>query len=363
MDKPEADIIVAQPGVSRRHLLVSSVLSGAALAGAGSSWAQAVQALDPAAAPIPDWTAADTPSQTGRTIVVTGGNGVPDGDRSGLGYHTALELTRAGGNVIIASRNADRGAEAVRRMKDASPGATVRFEPLDLADFASIRAFAGRLEAREQRIDTLVNNAATMGRLQRETSADGHERVFATNALGHFALTAQLAPLLRRGRSPRVVFVSSKKANGAAIRFDDLQALESYDQDFAYSQSKLASLLLAFELQRRSDRGGWGIASLAAHPGVARTSLIPDGPGLGPDSRPGQNFRDRPEMFQPAAIGALPTLYAATTGHGGHYYGPRDASELRGLPARAGVPQAARDMMVARQLWQVAERLTGDRLG
>lgn len=312
---------------------------------------------DTGGATIPDWTTADIPAQRGRRVLITGGNGYPDADRSGLGYQDALALAQSGATVTIASRNAPRGEEAVRRIRAQAPGSAVRFERLDLADLASVRAFSARMMASDQGLDLLINNAGVMGRRDREVSVDGFERVLATNTIGHFALTAQLLPALRRGRDPRIVWVGSMRTSGA-LPFEDLQLERDYDYAAAYDHSKLANLLLAFEIDRRSTAEGWGISSLAAHPGVSRTSLIPNGPGL--DSAEGFRFRMAPFLFQPAARGALPTLYASTSPQAapGGYYGPRDFRGLRGLPGLASPPEAAGDQRAAARLWTALEGLT-----
>jgi NAD(P)-dependent dehydrogenase (short-subunit alcohol dehydrogenase family) len=355
---------VEKRGVSRRSFVrFVGVGVGVAVVGGGTA---AVMANRPEMSPrqqglprIPEWTAADVPSLQGLSALVTGGNGYPVEDRSGLGYHNALELARAGADVTIASRNQERGAEAVRRIRDDVPGASIRFERLDLADLASVAGLAERMRASRTRLDLLVNNAADGGQLTRQVSADGFERVLATNTIGHFALTARLLPLLRAADAPRVVWVSSLRAGTAAINFDDLQAEREYDYGAAYSNSKLANLMLAFEMQRRSTAQGWGISSLAAHPGVARTNLIPDGPG--PDSTEGRNHRYMPFLYQPGAQGALPTLYAATSpqAEAGAYYGPAGFMELSGLPAWAGIPVQAEDEDVAARLWTTLEELGG----
>nr|WP_274594955.1 oxidoreductase [Aquabacter spiritensis] len=297
------------------------------------------------------------PPQAGRRVLVTGGNGHPQDDRSGLGYQDALALARAGADVTIASRNAARGQEAVRAIRAEVPGAAVRFETLDLADQTSVRAFAARMRASGQGLDVLINNAGVMGRARREVSVDGFERVLATNTLGHFTLTALLLPLLKKARDPRIVWVGSLRTSDA-LPFDDLQLARSYAYTAAYDNSKLANLMLAIELDRRSTARGWGVSSLAAHPGVARTNLIPDGPGL--DSAEGWRFRFLPFFFQPAAQGALPTLYAATDPKAvsGGYYGPTGLLGLRGPPGVAIPPAAARDPRAAERLWAALERLT-----
>jgi NAD(P)-dependent dehydrogenase (short-subunit alcohol dehydrogenase family) len=348
-------------GLSRRSFIRYSAAGVGVAAVAGGI---AVLASRPPLSPrqqglpaIPDWTAADIPSLQGRSALVTGGNGYPVGDRSGLGYHNALQLARAGADVTIASRNQERGEEAVRRIKVAVPSALIRFEPLDLSDLASVANFADRMRASQRNLDILVNNAGVMGRKNREVSANGFERVFATNALGHFALTARLLPLLRQGNSPRVVWVSSSRAFMGTINLADLPLGRDYDYGAAYDNSKLAILILAFEMQRRSAAEGWGISAMASHPGIARTNLVPDGPGF--DSLEGRNHRYLPFLFQPPAQGALPTLYAATSPQAvaGGYYGPNGFLGLGGLPGWAGIPQKADDQQAGTGLWATLEQL------
>ena len=235
----------------------------------------------------------------------------------------------------------------------------MRFEPVDLANLQSIADFGARLRAGRQTLDLLINNAAVMTPPQRKTTSDGFELQFGTNHLGHFALTAQLLPLLRGARRARVVNVSSVAARNGAIDFDDLQAEHRYTPMVVYSQSKLANLLFSFELQRRSEAGGWGVSSIAAHPGISRTDLIPNGAGR--MSLPGFARTFLWFLFQPAAQGALPTLFAATSPHaaGGAYYGPDKLGETRGAPALAKIPAQAEDARTAARLWDVSEQLTG----
>lgn len=339
---------------SRRMFLQGSVASASAGLLAGCS---TVASDDKAKTDIPDWTAANIPQQRGRRVIITGGNGYPDNGRSGLGYQTALALAHAGADVVIASRNKVRGDEAVRRILTEAPGATVRFETLNLANLESVKAFGAKMRASGQGLDLLINNAGVMGRSKREVSIDGFERVFATNTLGHFALTSELLPLLKKGTHPRIVWVASLRMS-QALPFEDLQLERRYDYAEAYDNSKLANLLLTLELARRSEAGSWGISSLAAHPGVARTNLIPDGPGL--DSAEGGRFRMLPFLFQPAAQGALPILYAATSpaAVAGGFYGPKGFQGLRGLPGVARVPDAAQDIGSAAMLWAKLEPLS-----
>ena len=216
-------------------------------------------------------TQAEIPSQLGRTAVVTGATG-------GLGYETALALAKAGSEVILTGRDDRKGQSAIEKISREVTGAKVSYEHLDLANLASIADFAQRMHAR-QSLDLLINNAGVMALPRRQTTADGFEMQFGTNHLGHFALTARLMPLLRRASGPRVVSVSSLAHRTGLIDFDDLQGARVYSPWKAYGQSKLATLMFALELQRRSDAAGWNLISNAAHPGFARTNLFTERSG------------------------------------------------------------------------------------
>ena len=299
-----------------------------------------------------EWTAADIPPQEGRLAVVTGGT-------AGLGYETALGLARAGAAVVLAGRNREKGRAAVDRIRRALPAAQVRFEMLDLASLKSVRAFAEQMFALGRPLDLLVNNAGVMPLPTRQLTADGFEMQFGINHLGHFALTAQLLPLMGRAWSPRVVTVSSLAHRGATIDFENLQAERRYRPWDAHRQSKLANLLFAFELQRRSDAHGWGLMSNAAHPGNARTDLNGGGPGAG-GLRGGLGVLSR-ALGHSAAHGARPTLFGATSPAAAPmgYYGPGGFYELKGPVAPARVASTARNPALARKLWKASERLTG----
>jgi NAD(P)-dependent dehydrogenase (short-subunit alcohol dehydrogenase family) len=298
------------------------------------------------------WTVVDIPSQRGKLAVVTGATG-------GLGYETALALASAGAEVLVTGRNAEKGRVATERIKRAVPSAKVRFDMLDLASLASVRAFAARMIAR-QPLDLLINNAGVMDLPVRRLTEDGFEMQFGTNHLSHFALTGLLLPLLGRAEAPRVVNVSSLAHRGGKIDFDNLQAERKYKSWPAYQQSKLANLLFTFELQRRSDVFGWGIMSNAAHPGYARTDLIPNGPGTGGVKGLLTKILGS-FMSHSAADGALPTLFVATSPAAtpAGYYGPNGFYELKGPVSPAKVSPQAKDEEVARKLWAVSEQLTG----
>jgi NAD(P)-dependent dehydrogenase (short-subunit alcohol dehydrogenase family) len=299
------------------------------------------------------WSVADIPPQRGKLAVVTGATG-------GLGYETALALGSAGAEVLVTGRNAEKGRMAIDRIHRAHPSANVRFEMLDLASLASIRAFAAKMVANGRPLDLLINNAGVMDLPTRRLTEDGFEMQFGTNHLAHFALTGLLLPLLRGAEAPRVVNVSSLAHRGGTIDFDNLQAERKYRSWPAYQQSKLANLLFTFELQRRSDASGWRLMSNAAHPGYARTDLIPNGPGTGGLKGAGSRLLGT-FMSHSAAAGALPTLFAATSPEATPmgYYGPNGFYELKGAVAPAKVSSQAEDEAVARRLWQVSEQLTG----
>jgi NAD(P)-dependent dehydrogenase (short-subunit alcohol dehydrogenase family) len=299
------------------------------------------------------WSIADIPAQNGKLAVVTGATG-------GLGYETALALARAGAEVLVTGRNAEKGRAAIEGIKRAVPSTKVRFAMLDLASLASIRAFAASMLATGRPLDLLINNAGVMDLPTRRLTEDGFELQFGTNHLSHFALTGLLLPLLRKAQTPRVVNVSSLAHRGGKIDFNNLQAERKYNSWPAYQQSKLANLLFTFELQRRSDADGWGLLSNAAHPGYARTELIPNGPGTGGLKGIGMKVLGS-FMSHSAAAGALPTLFAATSPDAAPngYYGPNGFYELKGPVAPAKVMPQANDKAVARRLWEVSEQLTG----
>lgn len=239
------------------------------------------------------------------------------------------------------------------------PSAKARFELLDLASLESVVEFASRLRSQQDSLDLLVNNAAVMMLPKRQETRDGIELQFGTNYLGHFALTAHLLPLLRKKADSRVVTLSSIASRHGMIDFNDLQAKRNYRPMTAYSQSKLACLMFALELQRRSEEGGWGISSMAAHPGVSRTDLLANGPGR--KSLAGLTGTFLSFLFQPVSRGALPVLFAGTDpdAEGGGYYGPSGFLEVRGSPARAIIPGRASDLEVASRLWEISGQLSG----
>jgi len=294
------------------------------------------------------WTADRIPDQHGRVAVVTGAN-------SGLGLVTATELARHGAHVVLAVRDTTAGEEAARRI-----AGDVEVRELDLADLASVRAFAARLAADHPVIDVLVNNAGVVLLGPRRTSADGFELQLATNMLGHFALTGLLLGTLAAAPQARVVSLSSITHRNAHLDFDDLMFERDYRAAAAYGRSKLATTIFGIELDRRLRAAGSPIVSVLAHPGLTRTNLTPR--AWEHRGRFGRLIAWLGLLAtQPVDQGALPQLHAATEPgvRGGQFFGPAGLGETRGRVTNARLSQEAADPAVGKRLWAAAEKLTG----
>ncbi|MBO0772892.1 MAG: SDR family NAD(P)-dependent oxidoreductase, partial [Actinobacteria bacterium] len=291
------------------------------------------------------WTVTAIPDQSGRTALVTGAN-------SGLGYQVALQLARRGARVLAGTRSRARGEAALAKLAADAPGSSAELAELDLADLDSVERFAAGITGPGRELDLLVNNAGVMAIPHRETTAQGFERQFGTNHLGHFALTARLLPVLARRPGSRVVTVSSdqhKRARG--INFDDLQAERGYRPWAAYQQSKLANAMFVLELDRRLRAAGLDVVSAGAHPGFAATNLQFAGPRSGGTGVSARALGLATRLFaQPVSDGAVPLLYAATAPgvRGGEYFGPSGPGERRGHhPRQVQFSAAARDQAAA----------------
>ncbi|TQL69788.1 NAD(P)-dependent dehydrogenase (short-subunit alcohol dehydrogenase family) [Nocardioides albertanoniae] len=292
------------------------------------------------------WTEQHIPDQQGRVAVVTGAN-------TGLGFETARMLAEHGAHVVMAVRDAEKGKQAAARIDG-----DVSVQVLDLSSLDSIRSAAADLRAGHPRIDLLINNAGVMY-TPKQTTADGFEMQFGTNHLGHFAFTGLLLDQLLPVPGSRVVTVSSVGHRiRADIHFDDLQWERSYAPVAAYGQAKLANLMFTYELQRRLASRGTTIAT-AAHPGVSNTELARNMPAA---LRLPFTWL-APLLTQSPAMGALPTLRAATDPavFGGQYYGPSGTGEVRGHPELVTSSPASRDIATQQRLWAVSEELTGVR--
>ncbi len=304
------------------------------------------------------WSASDIPDQSGRVAIVTGAN-------SGLGFHTALELARAGASVTMACRDAERGRAALERLRTSAPAADASLASLDLADLSSVRGFAADWLAGHRRLDVLVNTAGVMAVPLRRT-AEGFEMHLGTNHLGHFALTGLLLPALlvadARPQPSRVVTVSSSAHRFGSVDLADLNWEKGYRKWRAYGRSKLANLLFMRELDHRARMAGSALVSVAAHPGFAATNLQAAGPLMSGRPWLAKTATALSKLVsQSDAAGALPSLRAATDPGviGGEYFGPDGPGESRGHPVRVPMSAAARDDAMATRLWAASEALTG----
>lgn len=301
------------------------------------------------------WGLRDVPDLTGRRALVTGVT-------SGLGEQTVLELARAGAEVVLAARDEEKLGATIEHVRRTLPDASLVPLVVDLADLDSVRRAAARAVALGP-LDLLVNNAGVMATPQRRT-VDGFDLQMGTNHFGHFALTGLLMPALTAAEHPRVVTVSSLMHRLArTVPLDDPRVADRrYRKWEVYSQSKLANLLFALELDRRASAAGLPLTSVAAHPGYAATNLQAHGPGMGGRRADGWLLLGVTRVVgQPASMGAMPTLMAATLDGlpGGSFVGPRGPFEARGMPTLVKPSRAARRTDLAAALWELSERATG----
>lgn len=298
---------------------------------------------------LESWITAHVPEQSGKRVIVTGAT-------SGIGWKTARVLAQVGAEVVLAARDDAKGQDAVRRLREVAPTARVKHSKLDLSSLESVRDFASR-EA-DKPLDILINNAGAMATMQRKTTVDGFERTLGTNFLGPFALTGLLLPALLMTQSPRIVTVASAAASQGQLDLNDIGMEKRYALNPAYSRSKLADLIFAVELQRKIQRSGVNLVSVACHPGYAITNLQNAELSLG--------IKLIAEILKSiashdAAHGALPSLYAATSSEvrAGGYYGPAGFLQAKGFPTEVAIPDRALDESLASELWTLAEKLTG----
>jgi NAD(P)-dependent dehydrogenase (short-subunit alcohol dehydrogenase family) len=257
--------------------------------------------------------------------------------------------------VLVGSRSADKGAEALRRLQREAPGSDADVLPLDLSSLAAVEDVAVRLLEGEDRLDLLINNAGVM-MPPYGTTTDGFELQLGVNHLGHFALTGHLLPLLAEAPAARVVNVASLAHRGARVDFDDLQAEQRYDAQARYGQSKLANLLFTSELDRRLRADGSPVRALATHPGIARTELARNFPGPVRLLLPLVGL-----VLNSAEQGSWPSLMAATSpeADGGAYVGPTRFGEMSGPAGHAASSASANDEDLQRRFWDVSVELTG----
>jgi len=296
------------------------------------------------------WTSDRIGELKGKRIIVTGAS-------HGIGFEAARVLVSKGAEIVLAVRNLEKGEKAAATITAVNGHNPVSVMHLDLADLGSVRKFAEDYSARYDRLDVLINNAGVMIPPYSRTK-DGFELQFGTNHLGHFALTSHLLPLLQATPLSRVVSLSSIAARRARIHFDNLDGSKGYSPMKFYRQSKLANLLFAIELQNRLERAGSSTISVACHPGISVTNLLSRGSG----KETGTIMKALMGIVaQPAYMGALPTLYAATHPdlRGGEFIGPDGPGNTKGHPVLNDDPVKLYKPDLAAKLWEVSETLTG----
>lgn len=289
------------------------------------------------------WGVADVSSQEGKRFIVTGSN-------TGTGFHIAKNLAVNGGEVILACRNESKAKQALEKIKLVKNDVKVTFEKLDLASLKSINDFCDVIKNKYEHIDVLVNNAGVMVPPKSETE-DGFELQFGVNHLGHFALTGKLLPLLEKSESPRIVCMSSIAHNMGKIDFSDINCKNSKYKKWArYSQSKLANLIFALELDSRLTKGGYKSRAIASHPGYSATDL---------QRHTGSKFMNY-IIAMSAEQGSLPAIFASTEQEAltYPYWGPAGGQEIRGWTGKAKINKKAKDKSVAKRLWDVSCELT-----
>ncbi len=293
----------------------------------------------------------------GKNVMVTGAS-------SGIGIETARALAAAGADVTLPVRNPEKGETVAAEIRATTSNKQVHVAELDLSDFASARHFAEAFIAAGKPLHLLINNAAIMA-CPLTRSAEGYEAQFATNHLGHFLLTGQLAPALKAGAPSRVVVLSSIGHRLSPIHFDDIHfAQRAYDKWLAYGQAKTANALFAVELNRRLSPAG--VTANAVHPGGIMTGLQQH---LSQEEMNAMGWFDQDgkphPVFKTLAGGASTSIWAATApeleGRGGLYL--EDCNE--GEPAvsekrMSGYFPHAVDKEAAARLWKVSEAMVGE---
>ncbi len=296
-----------------------------------------------------NWGTANIPDLSGKVVLVTGAS-------TGIGKENARALAAANASVILAVRSQQKGESAAEEIRRSYPSARLSVGILDLASLESVKTFAEGILSDFERLDVLINNAGVM-MCPFAKSADGFEMQFATNHLGHFALTLRLLPLLEKTANSRVVVLSSLAHKQGKPDFGDLNwEKRKYSPGNAYCDSKLANMWFVQGLiENQKDRANSPLVTVA-HPGVTKTDLARHSVIGGLINA---------VVAQTAEQGALPTLRAAfdPDASPGDYFGPGGFLEMRGGPVKVRPHQKAMDKSAARKLWSVSEEMTGVRLG
>lgn len=287
-------------------------------------------------------------NQKGRTIIVTGAN-------SGLGFETTLALAKKGVKVIMACRSSTKANIAKEKIQQQVPNADLEVMEIDLSSLKSVRKFAKDYQAKYETLDVLINNAGVMAPPYSKTE-DGFELQLGANYLGHFLLTGLLLETMLKTPQSRVVTLSSLVHKDGKINFDDLQSEKKYDAMKAYAQSKLACLIFSYELQRRLEKAKiHQTISTASHPGIADTELSRNMPKM---IYYLAKYTIAPFFTHATSEGAKPTILAAIgEAKGGDYFGPTGLREMKGKAGKATSTDLSKDVAVAKQLWEISEKL------
>ncbi|MCX2743293.1 oxidoreductase [Mangrovivirga sp. M17] len=289
------------------------------------------------------------PEQKGKIAIVTGAN-------VGLGKETCSFFLEKKIKVIMACRNPEKAEKAKDELIKHHPEGEIEIMEIDLSDLDSVSSFSRNFHLKYDRLDFLINNAGVMFPPY-QTTVQGFELQLGVNYLGHFKLTSLLFDLLSQTDGSRIVTLSSLAHAWGDIYFEDLNFLQGYDKRKAYSQSKLACLMFAYELQRRLDKKEQSSPlSLAAHPGISSTNLGRHLPGFV------QSVFNTigPVIFNSSKQGAEPIVRAALdpNAKGGEYYGPSGFREYSGKPVKVDSNDISKDKYKANRLWDVSEKLT-----
>ncbi|MDR2085021.1 MAG: SDR family NAD(P)-dependent oxidoreductase [Bacteroidales bacterium] len=293
------------------------------------------------------WSYDSIPDQNNRIVFITGAN-------SGLGFQTSLMLAKKGAEIIMACRNHNKALTAADDIRNVCPNAKLFTLKLDLSDLNSVVECAEKINAKYSHLDLIINNAGVMVPPFSRTK-QGFELQFGTNHLAHFALTAQLFPLIKNVENSRIVSVSSIAATMNYIDFNDLNyEHKKYRKWKAYSQSKLANLMFMRELADKLKESGCKTISVAAHPGISSTNLFKTA-----------GFFGRKNILsiisQSPEAGALSVLRAACDSdvENGSYWGPSGVFGMKGAPSKAKIVSKALNRNLTEKLWDISEKLTG----
>jgi NAD(P)-dependent dehydrogenase (short-subunit alcohol dehydrogenase family) len=291
------------------------------------------------------------PSQKGKIAIVTGGN-------AGLGNEITIALAKLDVKVIMACRNIKKAENSRLEIIKTFPDAGIEIMELDLNSLKSVRSFANSFRNKYKQLHFLVENAGIMIPPFTKT-VDGFESQLGVNYLSHFLLTNLLLPVLNQTEGARIATTSSIAHKTGQIDFDNLNSEKSYAKMDAYRQSKLACLMFAYELQRRLEKASSKVLAVSAHPGVSKTNLFYNLPMLL------QIITSPlvPFLTHPPKEAALSMLYAVLGNDikSGDYIGPTGFRDMIGQPGKIKPEPQALDKAVAKRLWEVSEKLTGEK--